>query len=221
LGTLFNRVERMESEHRFRDVQAQLQELEHAISEHQGRFEILHNRIEGQQQVQDEYGDYIRRLQAPPMTALIDSPTEPIADRSDFALGRETESLAIDVAECLRRLNESEGKLEGITQEVQAAKDEKELGPRLGALVEQLKAVAPKVMDQEQSLKEISQKVGHLEVKINMEGSGGINRANASERISRLEADMARLKDPSFSGPPMTTIPHSAKTSSGGLLHPL
>merc|ERR1719410_2827927 len=51
LGTLFNRFERMESEHRFRDVQAQMQELERARSEHEGLFEILHNRLEGQQQV--------------------------------------------------------------------------------------------------------------------------------------------------------------------------
>jgi len=221
LGTLFNRVERMEVEHRFRDLQSQLQELDCARSEHEGRFEILNGRLEGHQQVQDDHGDHIRRLQASPMTALSQSPTEPIAGHSDIGLGPATEALHIDVQECLRRLNESEGKLESITHEVQTARDERELGPRVAVLVEQLKAVAPKVMDQEQSVRDLTEKVGHLEVKVDMEGSGGINRTNVAERITKMEADIARLKDPSFSAPPMTTIPHSVKTSSSGLLHPL
>ena len=59
------------------------------------------------------------------MPALGQSPTEPIADQADIGQGPATEALAIDVQECLRRLNESEGKLEIIEQEVQAAKDEK------------------------------------------------------------------------------------------------
>jgi len=220
LGTLFNRVERMDMEHRFRDMQSQLQELHQTKSDHEGRFELLRNQIEGHQQVQDDHGDYIRRLQATPMTALSQSPAEPMPDQSDIGLGMAPD-LTIDVQECLRRLHESEAKLESIAQEVQAAKGENELGPRVAVLVEQLKAVAPKVMDQEQSVRDLTEKVGQIEVKVDMEGSGGINRANVAERITKLEADLARLKDPSFSALPVSTMPPSSITSSGGLLHPI
>jgi len=172
--SLSDRVERVEKEGRLKEVQAQLSEISQSRIEHYERMEMLHKRVDSQEQASDELGEVVRRLQLPPSSEAraADLAAAATAD------GPVAEALTMDVQECLRRLDGCEARLGHLAGDMQAAKADVELGPRVAVLVEQLKQVAPKVMDQELSVRDLHEKVGRLE----------------AEKVSRCEVER-RLTD--------------------------
>merc|ERR1739845_155127 len=66
------------------------------------------------------------------------------------------------------------------------------LGPRVADLVDQLKHVAPKVIEQEQSMREVMEKVAKLDVNHNM--SAQRHAEGTASRIERLEAIVDSLQ---------------------------
>lgn len=199
--SLSDRVERMDCEGRLKELQCQIQELERGRFEHAENLELLQRRLQSHEQVHDEVSEDIRRLQAAPPVERVEPAVVELGPGPDSAL-------AVDVQECLRRLCDSESRLDAVTADLQAAQTEAELAPRMAALVEQLKHVAPKVMDQELCVRELHEKVGRLEVEVRMEGSSGAGRGllgdSALARLAKLEGEISRMK---ASHGPLVEIP--------------
>merc|ERR1712176_254084 len=112
----------------------------------------------------------------------------------------------MEVKECTGRLKEHEQSINTLTLEVQTMQKDMEMGPRVSALVGALQQVAPKVMDQENSVRELYERMGRLEVS---RGTGaGVAAApvlardvaaddsmpKALARINRLEVEVGRLR---------------------------
>merc|ERR1719253_1737178 len=105
-----------------------------------------------------------------------------------------SEALSLDMKDCSGRIVELEARSDSLTTEVHSMRADVALAPRVAALVEQLKDVAPKVIEQELCVRELLEKVGRLEVEERMKVTAEQGKAeSAVVRIVRLEAEMDRL----------------------------
>jgi len=184
--SLSDRVERVDTESRLKEVQAHISEIHQGRIEQTERIELLHKRLEAHEQATEEIGDVVRRLQVPHHG---EAHEVNVADG-----GHATEALSMDIQDCLRRVTDAEARIGDLAGEVQAAKADVELGPRVAALVEQLKQVAPKVVDQELSVRDLHEKVGRLEVEKRL-GEERTAGEHALARIGKLEAEVERIKE--------------------------
>merc|ERR1712110_876028 len=74
------------------------------------------------------------------------------------------DALSMEMKDCMARLCDSESRIDSIYGELYAIRTDMELGPRVAALVEQLKEVAPKVINQEHSIMDLHEKIGRMDV---------------------------------------------------------
>lgn len=188
--SLSDRVERVDPENRLKEVQGQLAEMSQGRIEHHERLELLHKRLESHEQVTDEISEVVRRLQVPSSVDAAEAHAAGLAAADSSA----SEALAVDVQECLRRLCDAELRLGDLADDMQSAKADVELGPRVAILVDQLKQVAPKVMDQELCVRDLHEKVGRLEVEKRL-GDDRAASETALARIGKLEGEVDRIKE--------------------------
>merc|ERR1719188_1366055 len=108
--------------------------------------------------------------------------------------------VSVELEKCVSRLDESEKRITTVSSELQKVQTDLELAPRVASLVDALKQVAPKVMDQEQSLRELHEKVGRLEasrsaaaVAAPAQGAASVASTDTAvrARVSKLEVDFA------------------------------
>merc|ERR1719247_488738 len=105
-----------------------------------------------------------------------------------------TEAITFELKECTSRTSTLEAKLEALCADLQSMRQDVALAPRVAALVDQLKDVAPKVIEQELCVRELLEKVGRLEVEDRMKSTVEQGKSeSAAARIVRLEAEVERL----------------------------
>lgn len=192
-----NKFDRQDWEARCRELQALTLELDKQRVDHSERLELVQKRLEHHEKAHEEVCDHLRRLGERSYFAMGDGAA------ADGGEGASSVARAVGVSgledltvlsleECTARLGAAEEKLESMSLDLQAVRSDEELAPRVAALVEALKQVAPKVMDQEISVRELHEKVAHLETKaaLSLE-PGKASEANLAARLGRLEAELS------------------------------
>lgn len=179
---LSERVERTDFEGRFKEVRGLLQELDRRSIGTEEQLALLQRRFSSLEETQDELGSL--RVRPVARSRADDSDTSPA--HSAHSRGQHVAAapscddgamLAVDLAECVSRLDRTEARLGQLATEVGAVGIDTELAPRVGLLVDQLKQVAPKVVDQEMGLRELTERVGRLEVEVRICRAAGDGRA--------------------------------------------
>jgi len=190
---LNDRVERTDWEGRFKEIQAHLQEVDQGRIKQSEEIELISKRLETSDQAAEECADQVRRLYMD--RQLFGGETTPPRDvSSDMQVGPGLESLSLDLKECSGRICDLEARSEALNSELQSMRSDVVLAPRVAALVDQLKDVAPKVIEQEMCVRELLEKVGRLEVEDRMKNTLEQGKSDsAAARMQRLEADVERL----------------------------
>jgi len=164
-------------------------------------------KLESSDQVAQECAEHVRRLNSDGrMFAEASTPVELSADLRECLQGTSvTEAISFEVKECTSRTETLETKLDMLSSELQSMRADVALAPRVAALVEQLKDVAPKVIEQELCVRELLEKVGRLEVEDRMKTTLEQGKSDSSTaRIVRLEGAVDRL------GVSMESLAHGA-----------
>mmetsp|Transcript_133145 Transcript_133145/g.425769 ORF Transcript_133145/g.425769 Transcript_133145/m.425769 type:complete len:570 (+) Transcript_133145:245-1954(+) len=215
------KFDRQDWESRSKESQTLALDLDKHRIQHSERLEVFQRRFEHHEKAHEEIGDQIRRLQERTYFNLADTPSVGCEEclglhttvTSQLAVASATDaSTAFSMQECGARLNATDERLDAVTCALQAMRSDGELAPRVAALVESLKQVAPKVMDQEICMRELHEKVGHLEAKAAMAAEPGKTSDAMSARIGHLEKEVSRLKS-EIEG---SEVPPSAAGSGGG-----
>jgi len=184
-------------ESRSKELSAQYQEMDRFRVEHGEKLDVIAKRFEHLENRQEEIADMARRMQH---TAHNGEGGDGVVRRLEVShapLAFDATHLEEQVRDVGARICEVEGRVETLEGELQseqqAARGDQELAPRVAALVESLKQVAPKVMDQELCMRELHEKVGHLEARAGLVGDGKAAE-NMTARLGRLEVEVTRLK---------------------------
>jgi len=197
---LGERVERADWEGRFKEMQHSVNEGSKQCLEYSEKLHLVLKKFDSREEDHEQICDAIRRLQERALIGIAD--VEAPGEEARLAVGA---GVPVEMEKCVARLDDSEKRLDTVTSELQKVQMDMELAPRVGALVEQLKQVAPKVMDQEFCVRELHEKVGRLEA-----GQVGRSTAGASDairaRLSKLEVDVARIKS-EVEGTVMEAVP--------------
>ncbi|CAE8623590.1 unnamed protein product, partial [Polarella glacialis] len=154
---------------------------------------LVRKQLSAQEETQEDLLDLCGRLQG--------SVLPPDDHSQEMGQGS---SLAVGVRE---RLSEQEERLQALSSEMNLLRGDAELIPRVAMLVTTLKQVAPKVMDHELCLRDVLEKVGGLEIQLQMERA--IDKASDRSqqfdsmvaRTSRLEVELARITAEVEGGP--------------------
>eukprot|EP00929_Paragymnodinium_shiwhaense_P057219 TRINITY_DN28632_c0_g1_i3.p1 TRINITY_DN28632_c0_g1~~TRINITY_DN28632_c0_g1_i3.p1 ORF type:complete len:560 (+),score=129.33 TRINITY_DN28632_c0_g1_i3:129-1808(+) len=198
---LSDRVERTDWEGKFKDVQLSMQDLLKHKVEHNEKLELVQRRVDNHETLHLETADGLRNLHNWRLSQQ--SAAEGEVAISSPAMIDTGDALQLEMKSCLLRVSEVEGKIDGVEHDMQTIKSDLELAPRVIALVQQLEGLAPKVIAQENSLKDLHEKVGRMDVAgklysgSSMQGSsdvdGGRLKGNTAERLMRLEEQVHRL----------------------------
>eukprot|EP00443_Scrippsiella_acuminata_P130702 CAMPEP_0115616104 /NCGR_PEP_ID=MMETSP0272-20121206/22962_1 /TAXON_ID=71861 /ORGANISM="Scrippsiella trochoidea, Strain CCMP3099" /LENGTH=573 /DNA_ID=CAMNT_0003052029 /DNA_START=112 /DNA_END=1830 /DNA_ORIENTATION=- len=199
------KFDRQEWESRSKELHSLTQDLEKHRVDHNERLEVYQRRFEHHEKTQEDISDQLRRLQERSYFNLAEATAPP---EGDIGLGDTTDGAVANVAavgfdiashplmqDCMARLGNSEQRIDYLDNEFQAIRSDAELAPRVAALVESLKQVAPKVMDQEICVRELHEKVGQLEAKSVLALESEKKSDAITDRIGRLEGDVSRLKN--------------------------
>lgn len=184
---LKDRVERTDMDNRLKEMQNGLQEMQQSKIEHGEKLELLERKMDsseqGFQQAHDEACDHIRQLHRH-MTAGLQA--SQVDCDGNGGLGA-SEAFAMDVKDCMSRLESSEAKLDQLSASVEQSIM---IGPRVEQLMDVMKDVAPKMREQESSLREVHEKVGRLGVDSQMDPG---RRDGLSTRMDHIEVEIKRL----------------------------
>jgi len=193
---LNDRVERADWEGRFKELQAQVKDLDQNRVGHTEELKIAQQRVERQEEAHEAISDQVRRLQERNLALNVDSSS---AGPPEELMGMENAGLSEQVTE---RLSASEEAVKVLTSEVERmSQGDSMLASRVVALVEQLKQVAPKVMQHDSSLRDLAAQTGKLEVELRMEQQSmeetrnlGHLSTSVQARLSRLEVELDRIR---------------------------
>jgi DNA repair exonuclease SbcCD ATPase subunit len=198
---LNDRVERADWEGRFKEIQAQVKDLEQNRVGHTEELKLAQQRVERQEEAHEAMGDQVRKLQERTLALNVDSngagmhlPTP-----AELLVGMDNEDSSSQIAE---RLNASEESIKALTSEIERiGQGDSMLASHVGTLVEQLKQVAPKVMQHDASLRDLTAQAGKLEVELRMEQQAleearslGKLSDSMQARLTRLEVETDRIR---------------------------
>merc|ERR1719221_683864 len=153
---LKDRVERADWEGRIKEGSAQVKEMD----QYKVLFAEQHATMDRLQKKMDFHEQSMEDLQR----AMKERTAAPTPLRGEPSAVPE---------ELSTRCGSAEARLDELVSEVQAIRGDLELAPKVTLLVDQLKEVAPKVIDQEKVLRELHEKVGRVEVRMGLSGGGG------------------------------------------------
>jgi myosin heavy subunit len=182
---LSDKVERFDWEGRVKEMHSTIQELSQHRMDHTARMEVFARKMEQSDQATDEFQEQLRRLHNP---YNYEVRTREVSN-DQMLLTADSEVLSAEVKDCVGRLAEVEAKL---NNELASSRNDAGLGPRVADLVDQLKHVAPKVIEQEQSMRELMEKVAKLDVNHNM----FVQRyaEGTAARLERVEANLELMQ---------------------------
>eukprot|EP00440_Ansanella_granifera_P075573 gb/GFBE01082008.1/.p1 GENE.gb/GFBE01082008.1/~~gb/GFBE01082008.1/.p1 ORF type:complete len:568 (+),score=125.24 gb/GFBE01082008.1/:1-1704(+) len=204
---LSDRVERTDWEGRFKEIQSQVHDLEQYRVGHGEQLKLVQQKHERQEEAQEALNDQFRRLQDRGFAAGVGADGD-FAGLSAVHAVEEVQAavngvvlLPEQVKDCSERLSKAEARLEAMFSDLNSLQGDASLAPRVAVLVEQLKQVAPRVMAHEVTLRDVSSKVGKLEVEFEMDHQTiekTTDFAKQSDcmvaRIGRLEVEVSRIK---------------------------
>lgn len=203
LSTLRTMVDKKEESYRVQkfdrqDWESKVKEFQHTaegLERHRlrqnERLDIFENRLGSHDKVIEDVQNDVARLQDKTLLnleAMSAAPREADgANKADLAILDKT------FEECSSRLTNTEEQIKFLGEELNMLRADADLAPRVASVVDMLKNVAPKVMDQEMSVRELSEKMGYLEGKMNtsIESQGNGSLGN---RLGNLEVIVGRLK---------------------------
>jgi len=211
---LRDRVERTDWEGRFKEIQNQINDMNSSRHEHNEKLELMRRKVQDQEGRHEELERHLHEVRGVQENMMgISEPVVQNDMNGAFPAG-ETGLLVEELQLCKKKLDENEAKFETLSDELQALHTQSELGPRVSSLIEELKQIAPRMINQEQSVRELHEKVGRLEVEKKWDKpqeSGKTHEpgktSDASDesvdtktilpkydaRIGRLEVEVARL----------------------------
>jgi len=191
---LNDRVERTDWEGRFKEIKEKMQDFNQGRIQQSEDVQLLAKKLETSEQATEECTEQIRRFYMEKQLFAGGQETSPPRDASDFQAGTVGETLSLDMRECTGRIDELQARSDQLTSEVESMRSDVALAPRVAALLDQLKDVAPKVIEQESCVRDLLEKVGKLEVEDTMKKTMEQGKSEStSARIQRVEADVERL----------------------------
>mmetsp|Transcript_52731 Transcript_52731/g.83690 ORF Transcript_52731/g.83690 Transcript_52731/m.83690 type:complete len:545 (+) Transcript_52731:92-1726(+) len=155
---LNDRVERFDWEGRFKDIQSKLEDYGQSRIETRDELEVLNKRLEKTDQASEEFAALAGRMRGSMLQEA------PLAEEQVSQIINAVENLQLEAKESLERIVDLEALCGSLRSGLSSLQSEPGLAPRVAELVDQLKNVAPKVIEQELSMKEQMEKVGRLEV---------------------------------------------------------
>eukprot|EP00930_Biecheleria_cincta_P096909 TRINITY_DN88681_c0_g1_i1.p1 TRINITY_DN88681_c0_g1~~TRINITY_DN88681_c0_g1_i1.p1 ORF type:complete len:545 (-),score=122.49 TRINITY_DN88681_c0_g1_i1:115-1749(-) len=194
---LNDRVERADWEGRFKELQAQVKDLEQNRVGHTEELKLAQQRVERQEEAHEAMSEQVRKLQERTLALNVDSD---IAGMPEELLGgMENEGLSSQVTE---RLSASEESIKALAAEIERiGQGDSMLASRVVTLVEQLKQVAPKVMQHDASIRDLAAQTGKLEVELRLEQQAleearslGKLSDSVQARLTRLEVETDRIR---------------------------
>jgi len=180
---LSDRLERENWDGRFKDLIGRMGEFDESRIDHSERLDILAKQIDCAEQAREELGTALRKLQEKgnAFADLSGVGTNMSGFFSDGAPGSEgggdngvAAGGGMHVAQCMARLD-------ALAEEVESMRSDQDLGSRVATLVSSLKDIAPKVIAQESSMKQI-----HSDLSSGMEQLGRTVKS-IDERVGSLE----------------------------------
>lgn len=198
---LNDRVERADWEGRFKEIQAQVKDLEQNRVGHSEELKLAQQRVERQEEAHEAMGDQVRKLQERTLALNVDGNDAGmhLPTPAELLVGMDIEGPSSQIAE---RLSASEESIKELTSEIERiGQGDSMLASHVGTLVAQLKQVAPKVMQHDASLRDLSAQAGKLEVELRMEQhaleevrSQGKLSDSVQARLTRLEVETDRIR---------------------------
>lgn len=186
------KLDRQDWESKTKELQQLTAELERQRLAQHERLEIFENKLVSQDKVCEEVRTDVVKLQDRKFLELEALRSE--ASPKDDDEGTQMSLLALDnsVEACLDRLRSAEERIRSLADEVAKKGEDSDLAPRVTALVDMLSGVAPRVLEQENSVNQLIEKVGYLEGKVTAASDQG--KESVIHRIGNLEVIVGRLK---------------------------
>mmetsp|Transcript_74057 Transcript_74057/g.176339 ORF Transcript_74057/g.176339 Transcript_74057/m.176339 type:complete len:561 (+) Transcript_74057:77-1759(+) len=192
---LKDKVEGADYEGKLKEMHGQMTAANQMKAEAHEMVTLLHKKVEALEQNHDDFKDLVgRKLFS---SQVMDFPAGRADNLPTAAVVLPPGDLPLEVRDCVQKVTDLEQKLEVIGGEVVSMRSESELAPRMAALVEQLTEVAPKVLEHEMGIRELSTKVGHMqtEMKFDRGDKSGALAESLKARIGKLEVDVETLKE--------------------------
>jgi len=187
---LNNKVERTDWDAKFREVQNQLADMHQQKTSHAEKLEVLSQQLGMHEAAHDEFREHVGKIRG---------------QLSGLGNGKAPADTGLeqDVSVLAQRLEEAELRLDQVDANGEAAQQNQDVVPRVMALVDTLKDVAPKVIDNEACLRDVLERVACLEGGARLSGArpeykqqggtAGAAHEDLSARVTRVEADVRRL----------------------------
>lgn len=189
---LSDRVERTDWEGRFKELKSQLHDLEQHRLGSDETLKLAQQKVDRQEDAHEALANQLRRLHD--KGVFLEDDLRTCADGACQELVGNQQDLPTQVMECVDRLNESEKRLEALGHDVEQFKTDSQLDTLVVALVEQLKQVAPKVVEHDATVKDLTDKVGKLDSEQKEQQASAAQTSRIVPRLSRLEAEVSRMK---------------------------
>jgi len=163
---LTEKVERENWHGHLKDLRSRLDDVSQGHDTHVEKVQIMQRKLDSHEEIHTEFGNRLRGYNI--RNVGIEAPDEETTDMS-------------------RRFGEIENQVSFFDGKIETIRSEMELAPRVAALVDTLKDVSPKIIDQEDSMRHLQQQVNDFQ---QMESNVD---AGFQSRISRLENDVQRV----------------------------
>lgn len=201
---LADRVERADWDGKFKDMQTQLNDIHQQKMTHSEKLSVASQRLDVHEVAHGELQSHVNTLRHD-LAGLSVGHGDAVGNGCGGDAGG---AIADDLRALAYRVGDVEARLE--TVEVASPDD---ITPRVAALVQQLKDVAPKVIDQDACVRNITERLARLEgdarigVKQGDHGGGGASGTGHERlvaRVCKVEAEVARLHSAVEGVPPQT-----------------
>jgi len=184
IRALTDRVERADWSGRLNQLEKLVHDLDEQRGHHSEQLVLLDQKVKATEDAHEGLSNQLQRSRhqhADEAFKALPMPPEAGAVQDPLGSGAHAEALVADVRSCMDQMKDAEEKLRAATEELQFHRSHAELGPRVGALIEQLKVVLPKVHDHEVCLREMHEKIGRLDVDV---GNLKMDRNVSAARIT-------------------------------------
>jgi hypothetical protein len=160
---LNDRVERFDWEGRFKEIQSKLDEFGQFRNYQRDELEVLSKKLEKTTQASEDFAGIVGRLRG---SMPYESPE--LSEEQVSAIMQELQKLSLEAQDSLNRIVDLEAHVGSLQSGLSSLQSEPGFAPRVAELVDTLKNLAPKVIEQELSMREQMEKVGRLEVEYTM-----------------------------------------------------
>jgi len=166
---LTDKVERENWHGHLKDLRSKLDEVSQGHDTHAEKVQIMQRKLDNHEEIHTELGNRMRGYTA-----------------RKIGMGAPDESVAVEASDSSRRFAEIESQVNSFENKIEAIRSDLELAPRVAALVDTLKDVSPKIIEQEEITKNLQQQVSEIQ-------QMGNAHSGIQSRICKLEDDVQRV----------------------------